>query len=97
MIVRKVGERKQDLSNESSAKVLKTAKTLIRTDFGGKDPDEQIQKFAAQEGVVWGPKSCAIAKKLCEKQVDGCRKRTTPRIDEIIKRLGSPNVVETAP
>ena len=64
--IRKVGERKTDLSSESDSEVLKKAKSLIRTDFGGSsDPCEVIRKKMKEEyGVDAGPKSCAAIKKM---------------------------------
>jgi hypothetical protein len=99
MTDRKNGRRKIDLSDESTAKVLKTAKTLIRTDWGGRDPDEQIKKEAEEAGIDWGPKSRELARKIAERHVESCRKRQFPRIDEAIRRLEEkkPEPVESAP
>jgi len=80
------GRRKTDLSDEESSKVLKVAKSLIRTDFGGQDPDDQIRKKAEAEGLDLGPKTRAFIRTMCEDQVESCRKRVFPRIDEIIRR-----------
>ena len=87
MVKRKPGSRKTDLSSETSPKVLKTSKSLVRTDWGGQDPEKQIRKRAKEMGIDFGPKSCDLVKKLCEEQVESCRKRAFPRIDEVIRRL----------
>lgn len=83
---RKIGQRKQDLSGESTAEVLKKAKALIRTDWGGKDPDEVIRKKLEAAGVQAGPKSLAAIRQIAEEQVEGCRRRTSARMDEAIRR-----------
>ena len=88
MTKRKVGQRKEDLSNESLEKVLKTAKSLIRTDFGGThDPILLIIKKAQSEGLQFGPDEASFAKRLAEEQVASCRERTDPRMNEIVYRL----------
>jgi len=98
MTERKIGQRKTDLSGESTAEVLKKAKTLIRTDFGGSpDPESVIKKKLLAVGIEAGPKSCAAIKKLLEEQVDSCRKRAFPRIDEAIRRVSGTAVEEVIP
>ena len=87
-MTRQVGRRKLDLSDESTSKVLKTAKTLLRTDWGGQIPDEQIEKKAAKLKLKLGPKTRDFIRELCEEQVESCRRRAFPRIDEAIRRLG---------
>jgi hypothetical protein len=96
---RKPGRRKTDLSDESSQKVLKTSKSLVRTDWGGQDPDKQIQKRAAEAGLDLGPKTREFVKALCEEQVESCRRRAFPRIDEVIRRLegSGPPFEESSP
>lgn len=85
---RKAGKRKEDLSDESTAKVLKTAKTQVRVNFGGsKDPLKVIRDKMAERGVDAGPKSCAVIRELLEEQVRICREMAFPRIDEAIRRL----------
>lgn len=84
---RKPGRRKTDLSDETPVQILKKAKPLIRTDFGGADPLEVIRKRMAARGVVAGPKSCAAIKELLEEQAESDRKRIFPRIDAAIERL----------
>lgn len=85
--LRKPGRRKADLSDETTPKVLKTSKTLIRTDWGGQDPDEQIRKKAAEVGLDLGPKTREFVRLLCEEQVEACRRRAFPRIYEAVRRL----------
>jgi hypothetical protein len=96
--IRKVGKRKTDLSGESDAEVLKKAKQLIRTDFGGSsNPLEVIQKKMKEEGVDAGEAACKAIKKLLEEQVESCRRRTTPRLDEAIRRAEGRRIVESLP
>ena len=47
-----------------------------------------------EHGVDAGPKSLAAIKELIEDQVESCRKRIFPRIDEIIQRLEGTNIQE---
>lgn len=88
MAERKVGQRKESYDDEDTVTVLKKSKSLIRTDWGGaSDPLQVIIKEMAEEGIKCGLMSAAAIKKIAEKQVNGCRKRTAPRLDEAIKRL----------
>ena len=85
--VRRPGQRKDDLSDETTERLLKVAKSLVRTDFGGSgDSEAFIKKKAADEGLDLGPRTCAFIKKFLEHQVEGCRKRIGPRLDEAIRR-----------
>ncbi len=87
MVNVKSGRRKEDLSDESTAKVLKISKSLIRSDHGGQNAEEQIKKKAAEAGIELGPKGTAFVKKMIEDQIESCRKRAFPRLDEAIRRL----------
>lgn len=92
---RKAGKRKEDLSDESTSHILKIAKQLVRTDFGGSsDPLEVIRKKMMKKGVKAGPQSCTAIKELLEEQVKGCRDRIGPRIDEAIRRLENKEAIE---
>jgi hypothetical protein len=84
---RKPGRRKMDLSDESSSRVLKVMKSLIRTDWGGKNPGDVIRKKAEEKGLEYGPMTVDHIIELVEDAVDGCRKRAFPRVDEVIARL----------
>lgn len=86
MTTRKTGQRKTDLSGEPIAEVIKKAKSLIRSDYGGQNPQETIKKILKDHGVDAGPKSLDAIKELVEKQIEGCRKRAFPRMDEAIRR-----------
>jgi len=83
---RKVGQAKPDLSDESTAELLKKTKSLLRTDFGGKDPLSVIHEKMAAEGVQAGPKSCQAIRKLMEGVAKGDRDRTERRLNEAIRR-----------
>lgn len=85
--VRLPGQRKTDLSDEPTPKVLKIAKQLVRMDFGGKNPDEVIRKKALDAGLDLGPKTRAFILDIVAEQVAACRKRAFPRINEVIMRL----------
>jgi hypothetical protein len=83
---RKAGQAKLDLSDESTAEVLKKAKSLIRTDWGGQDSHDVISQRMAEAGVMTGPKSVKAIRDIVEKQVEGCRKRVERRLNEAIRR-----------
>lgn len=92
---RKAGTRKTDLSEETNSQLIKTAKQMVRADFGGQpDPLEVIRRFMESEGVVAGPKSCLAIRKYIERQIDACRKRQFPRLDEVIRRIEGTNITE---
>jgi hypothetical protein len=84
---RKVGRPKEDLSSESGEELIKKTKSLIRTDWGGKDPLTIIKQQMAERGIDAGPKSCQAILEICKNQVEGCRKRTERRHDEAISRF----------
>jgi hypothetical protein len=86
---RKEGQRKEDLSGEKGSEILKKAKTLIRMDFGGTPQIPAIQKKMEENGIPCGPKSAEVILKLIDEQLEGCRKRVFPRIDEAIRRFES--------
>jgi hypothetical protein len=94
---RKIGSRKIDLSDESTATVLKKAKPLARTDWGGQEADDVILKKAIEENLDLGPKTRAFVKKIAEEQAEGIRKRIYPRMDEAINRLEKPIPDESSP
>jgi hypothetical protein len=83
---KKIGQAKPDLNGESTAEVAAKAKSLIRTDWGGKDPDEVIRKKMLARGIDAGPQSVQAIREIAEEQVEGCRRRTARRLDEIVKR-----------
>ncbi len=83
---RRPGQRNEDLSGEPTSVMLKKAKSLIRVDLGGHDQDATIRKKAAEVGLQFTGPQLDFIKDLCSKQVEGCRKRIYPRIDEAIRR-----------
>lgn len=99
--IRQPGRRKIDLSDESSAEVLKKGKGLIRSDWGGQDPDEQIKKKALEEGLDLGPQTRKFIEKEVTRQIESCRKRINHRIDEVIRRLEKDDtkskIIESSP
>lgn len=95
---RKIGQRKTDLSGETDAEVIKKAKSLVRTDFGGaSDPLAAIGKKMQEKGITTGPQSQQAIKELLEEQVESCRKRVFPRLDESIRRAEKRGAAETLP
>ena len=96
---RRPGQRKPNYDDETTEKVLKTSKTLCRADHGGQDACEAIRKKAREEGLEIGPKTADFIKKQIEEQIESCRKRMFPRIDEAIKRVAGqkPDPLETSP
>lgn len=98
MASRKTGKKKDDYSDETTEELLKKAKSLIRTDFGGSSaPEAVIKKKLAAEGIDAGPKTCAAVKKLLEEGAESNRRRIFPRIDEAIRRASGKTPVEQAP
>lgn len=94
----KPGTKKENYDDESSAKVLKTAKTLVRTDWGGHDALEVIRKKAADKGIELGPMTLEFIKTMVEEHVASVRKRIFPRIDAVIVRIDETKTpLETAP
>ncbi len=95
MYQRKSGQKKTDLSDETSERILKVAKSMIRVDYGGSDPLEVIRKKMKEKGVDAGPQSQAAIKEIIEEQIESCRKRQFPRIDEVINRLEGKTIKES--
>ena len=89
-MARKPGAKKEDLSDESTAKLLKVAKQLVRKDFGGKNPLQSIEGKMAAKGVECGPVSCQAILDIIEEQINGIKKRQFDRLDEAIKRVSTP-------
>jgi len=86
-MIRKSGERKQDLSDEPTIKVLKIAKTLIRTDWGGSNPLSVIKDKLKANNGKHDKATCIATRLIVEEQVASCRQRSNPRLNEVIARL----------
>lgn len=97
MIVRKPGQPKADLSEETTAEVLKKAKALIRTDWGGQNPDQAIFRKLLAAGMEASPQLVAACLAIAEQQVAGCRRRTSRRLNEAIRRLETGPAAKKAP
>ena len=94
----KRGEKKGDLSGENTAQLLKWVKRMIYVDYGGKaDRVGLIQRKLLKHGIKAGPRSCQAIMALLEDVAAGCRKRTFPRLDEAIRRLGEADPLEEMP
>jgi hypothetical protein len=96
-VKRKAGERKRSYADEPTAKLLKTAKTLIRVNYGGNDPTEVVRAKLAESGVNAGPVTVAAIVSMLEQMAETCRRAAFPRIDEAIVRLEGTGEVETTP
>jgi len=95
---RKAGQRKENYHDETLADSLKCVKQQIRCDWGGKDPVEQIQRMGLEVGIKFGPQSAAVVRAICEKQMEGSRKRTAGRLDYYIsKDSPAANIIEELP
>jgi hypothetical protein len=88
-ITRKIGQRKENFNDETISESLKKVKQLVRCDWGGKDPQKQIARQMLEDGVKCGPESVEAILKLVTKQVEGSRKRISPRIDDAVQRLST--------
>lgn len=94
---RKNGKRKSNYDDESTVKVLKTAKPFVRADWGGKDKIEQVKKKMAERGIECGDKSAIAILDIIAEQLNGVRNRLYPRIDEVINRLSEDTNDEVLP
>jgi hypothetical protein len=88
-------QRKTERLSEVS-RLTKNAKQFVRRDYGGQDQIESVLKIIddkiASEGIFLSKDAkIAVAKLLIDqgkKQIESCRKRTTPPLDEIIRLCG---------
>lgn len=99
---RKIGQRKENFNDEKLSDSLKKVKQLIRCDWGGKDAKEQLAKQMFELGVKCGPQSITAFMTIMDRQMEGSRKRTAPRLDDAIQRLSESsephgNIVEELP
>lgn len=83
----KPGQKKESLSEETTVRMLKRVKQFVRCDFGGQDPLTTIRGKMKAEGINCNEKSQRAIHKIVTEQVEGCRRRSFPRINEAIKRL----------
>jgi len=83
---RKPGERKLDLSSETTVELLKKTKPLIRTDWGGQPALKVIRNDLRKMHANSNLTTCRAVKKIAEEQMSGSRQRAFPRIDEAINR-----------
>jgi len=84
---RKVGKRKETYADETTSRVLKTAKALMHANFGGNEPLGVIHAQMLEQGVECGPVACKAIFELIQDQLATCRAALFPRIDEAIRRL----------
>lgn len=96
-VKRKAGQRKSSYADEPTAKLLKTAKTLIRVNYGGHEPSEVVRAKLAEAGVNPGPVTVAAVVSMLEQMAETCRRAAFPRIDEAIARLEGTGEVEATP
>lgn len=84
---RKPGARTEDFSHESTEKLLKTAKPLVRSDFAGKpDSAMHVKNKLSSLGMECTIQEATIVRDLIIRSIRGCRDRVFPRINEAIKR-----------
>lgn len=94
---RKPGGRKSSYCDETTARLLKTAKSLIKVNFGGHDAAQVVQGKLADAGVTAGPVTIAAVIAMLEQTTETCRRAAFPRIDEAIARLEGTNEKEVVP
>lgn len=78
------------------ARLAKLAKQFQRTDYGGRDQIDAIYDYIDKEIIGKGAKLSQNArylvaraiKKMAQKQVSSCRKRTDNPLNEIIRLSG---------
>ena len=88
---RKIGQRKENFDDEKLTDSLKKVKQLIRCDWGGKDAKEQLAKQMLELGIKCGPESITAFLAIMDRQMEGSRKRTAPRLNDAIRRLSESN------
>ena len=96
-MVRKIGQKKESLADETPAKRLKTVKQFVRTDFGGKNPVQTVKNKMHERGVECGDKSAEAIVSLLQEAMAGVRKRTFDRIDSVIAFLEGKSPIEKLP
>lgn len=82
-VMRRPGERKEDLSQETTAEILNNIKRFVRTDFGGQEAHTFIMAELAKAGL---PSTQGIADFVIHKMrsvASGIQKRISPRIEEL--------------
>ena len=89
---KKVGQRKENYDDETTAELLKKTKPQIHTDWGGKDALDQISKKMAAKGISCGERSCEAILEIVKEQIDSIRQRINPRFDEAIRRIANTEV-----
>lgn len=94
---RRVGVRRDFYADESTAKLLKTTKSLIKVNYGGQDPAEVVRAKLAESGVNAGPVTVAAVVSMLEQTAETCRRGAFPRIDEAIARIEGISARETVP
>lgn len=97
IVKRKAGARKDSYADEPTAKLLKTAKTLIKVNYGGRDHAEVVQAKLGEAGVNAGPVTVAAVLSMLEQTAETCRRAAFPRIDAAIARLQGTDAKETMP
>lgn len=78
------------------ARLAKLAKQFQRTDYGGREQIEALYEYIDEEIIGKGAKLSQDArylvaraiKKMAQRQVASCRKRTNNPLDEIIRLAG---------
>lgn len=89
-VIRRPGQRKEDLSGESTAEILNNIKRFVRTDFGGQDAHDLIMSELAHAGL---PATQGVADFVIHKMrsvASGIQKRISPRIEELRRRDAQP-------
>lgn len=85
---RRPGQRKESFDDESNVDLIHNIRKMIRTDFGGKDHVEWVRQTLERHNVHPSDRAANAILDVLRKQVEACRKRVGPRLDELIKRVG---------
>ena len=86
MTIRKSGAKKENLNNESMEKLATNIKMMIRRDYGGHEHGTIVKKRLADRGINVSMQVCMVVDEIIGEVLVGCRKRISPRIDEIVRR-----------
>ncbi len=84
---RKPGARTENYNVVSISSSLNQVKKLTRTDFGGHSAVKVLSNKATAHKLDFGERSLVFIKDICVDQVESCRKRTNPRLDNAIDRI----------
>lgn len=76
----------EKLQGLSLLEVVRWIESLIRSDYGGKDPGTVVQAKMKKHGYDIDRDLAMLIVHLCAEMIEGCRERVRPRLQEIRRR-----------